>query len=149
MSSLIFSCQPNPSSYISHIEGYWEIVSVAKNQEKIKEFKISASVDYFKINSDLSGYRKKVTPRFDGAFQISKDQSNFKLTIEANKLWIYYLNNEKSYREEIRRANKASLILANKDGFIFTYKPYEPLIFDEWASGITTNRKLMIYWNHL
>ena len=130
LASLIYSCQTEVSDYIPFIEGYWEIVSVTKDYKKIKEFKISGTIDYFKINPDLSGYRKKVTPRFDGAFEISKDVSDFKLSIEAHQLWINYQVNGVTYREEITQANESSLVISNSDGFIYTYKPYEPLIFD-------------------
>ena len=107
-----------------------EIVSATKDQKKIKDFKISGVIDYFKINDDLSGYRKKVTPRFDGAFEISQDQSNFKLSIEDHQLRINYNNNGIAYKEQIMRANETSLIISNSNGFSYTYKPYEPLIFD-------------------
>ena len=130
LASLIYSCQTEVSNYIPFIEGYWEIVSVTKDYKKIKEFKISGTIDYFKINPDLSGYRKKVTPRFDGAFEISKDVSDFKLSIEAHQLWINYQVNGVTYREEITQANESSLVISNSAGFIYTYKPYEPLIFD-------------------
>ena len=130
LASLIYSCQTEVSNYIPFIEGYWEIVSVTKDYKKIKEFKISGTIDYFKINPDLSGYRKKVTPRFDGAFEISKDVSDFNLSIETHQLWINYQVNGVTYREEITQANESSLVISNSDGFIYTYKPYEPLIFD-------------------
>jgi hypothetical protein len=128
---LLNSCQSDVSTYIPFIEGYWEIVSVTKDQKKVKEFKISGSVDYFKVNADLSGYRKKVTPRFDGAFEMSLHQSEFTLSVTDGRLWIHYDNNDVAYTEEILRANTASLVTSNSDGFIYTYKPYEPLIFDE------------------
>ena len=130
LASLIYSCQTEVSNYIPFIEGYWEIVSVTKDYKKIKEFKISGTIDYFKINPDLSGYRKKVTPRFDGAFEISQNQSNFNLSTENNKLWIIYSNNGVVYREEITLANNTSLIISNSNGFIYHYKSYEPLIFN-------------------
>ena len=91
---------------------------------------MSGSVDYFKVNPDLSGYRKKVTPRFDGAFEMSQHESEFTLSIKDNHLWIIYANNDVIYGEEIIRANNSSLILSNSDGFIYTYKPYEPLIIE-------------------
>lgn len=128
--SLLCSCQSDVTNYIPFVEGYWEIVSATKNQKKIKDFKISGVIDYFKINDDLSGYRKKVTPRFDGAFEISQDQSNFKLSTEDHQLRINYNNNGIAYKEQIMRANETSLIISNSNGFSYTYKPYEPLIFD-------------------
>ena len=128
--SLLYNCQSDVTNYIPFVEGYWEIVSATKDQKKIKNFKISGSIDYFKINDDLSGYRKKVTPRFDGAFEISQDQSNFELSVEDHQLWIIYNSNGITYKEEITSASEASLIISNSDGFIYSYKPYEPLIFD-------------------
>lgn len=128
---LLYNCQKDVTNYIPFIEGYWEIVSATKDQNKVKDFKINGSIDYFKINDDLSGYRKKVTPRFDGAFEISQDQSNFKLSIEDHQLWVNYSNNGVIYKEEITQANNTSLIISNSDGFTYNYKPYEPLIFNE------------------
>ena len=126
----LYNCLSDETKKIPFIEGYWEIVSVTKDQIKIKDFKISGTIDYFKINDDLSGYRKKVTPRFDGAFEISQIQSNFNLSTENNKLWIIYSNNGVVYREEITLANNTSLIISNSNGFIYHYKSYEPLIFN-------------------
>ena len=130
LASLLYSCQSDVINYIPYVEGYWEIVSATKDQKKIKDFKISGTIDYFKINDNLSGYRKKVTPRFDGAFEISQDQSNFKLSIEDHQLRINYNNNGIAYKEQIMRANETSLIISNSNGFSYSYKPYEPLIFD-------------------
>ena len=130
LASLLYSCQSDVINYIPYVEGYWEIVSATKDQKKIKDFKISGTIDYFKINDNLSGYRKKVTPRFDGAFEISQDQSNFKLSIKDHQLWINYNSNGVVYKEQILRANEASLIISNSNGFCYYYKAYEPLIFD-------------------
>jgi hypothetical protein len=127
---ILISCKSEVSTYIPFIEGYWEIVNVSKDQKKVKDYKMSGSVDYFKVNADLSGYRKKVTPRFDGSFEISQHISEFTLSINDNHLWVIYTNNNVTYSEEIVRANNSSLILSNSDGFIYTYKPYEPLIFE-------------------
>ena len=127
---LLMRCKSDVSTFIPFVEGYWEIVSVTKDQKKVKDYKMSGSVDYLKVNSDLSGYRKKVTPRFDGTFEMSQDRSEFMLYIEDSNLWIIYANNEVIYREQIRRANNSSLILSNADGFVYTYKPYEPLILE-------------------
>jgi len=129
---LLYNCQSDEIRKIPFIEGYWEIVSVTKDQIKIKDFKISGTIDYFKINNDLSGFRKKVTPRFDGAFEMSQNQSNFNINIEDDKLWITYNNNGVVYREEVSRTpmNNSRLIISNRNGFVYNYKSYEPLIFE-------------------
>lgn len=124
------SCKSEVSTFMPFVEGYWEIVSVTKNQKDVKTYKMNGTIDYFKVNSDLSGYRKKVVPRVDGAFEMSQHKSEFTLSIVGDDLWITYTNNDVTYREEITRANNSSLILSNSDGFVYTYKPYEPLIFE-------------------
>jgi hypothetical protein len=126
----LISCQSDVNSYIPFIEGYWEIVSVTKDKKKIKDYKMSGSIDYFKVNPDLSGYRKKMTPRFDGAFEMSQHESNFTISVIDHHLWLNYTNNGVSFREEIIRANNSSLVISNADGFLYTYKPYEPLTFE-------------------
>lgn len=126
----LISCQSDVNSYIPFIEGYWEIVSVTKDEKKIKDYKMSGSIDYFKVNPDLSGYRKKMTPRFDGAFEMSQHESNFTISVIDHHLWLNYTNNGVSFREEIIRANNSSLVISNADGFLYTYKPYEPLTFE-------------------
>jgi len=127
---LIYNCQSDEIRKIPFIEGYWEIKSVTKDQITIKDFKISGTIDYFKINNDLSGFRKKVTPRFDGAFEVSQNQSNFNINIEDDKLWITYNNNGVVYKEEVTQADETRLIISNRNGFVYNYKSYEPLIFD-------------------
>ena len=71
-----------------------------------------------------------MTPRFDGAFEMSQHESNFTLSVIDHHLWLNYTNNGVYYREEIIRANNSSLVISNADGFLYTYKPYEPLIFE-------------------
>ncbi len=127
---LLYNCQSDEIRKIPFIEGYWEIKSVTKDQITIKDFKISGTIDYFKINNDLSGFRKKVTPRFDGAFEVSQNQSNFNINIEDDKLWITYKNNGVVYKEEVTHADETRLIISNRNGFVYNYKSYEPLIFD-------------------
>ncbi len=127
---LLYNCQSDEIRKIPFIEGYWEIKSVTKDQITIKDFKISGTIDYFKINNDLSGFRKKVTPRFDGAFEVSQNQSNFNINIEDDKLWITYNNNGVVYKEEVTYADETRLIISNRNGFVYNYKSYEPLIFD-------------------
>ena len=83
LASLIYSCQTEVTNYIPFIEGYWEIVSVTKDYKKIKEFKISGTIDYFKINPDLSGYRKKVQNLNSGINSFY----NF-YSFSAEKLWL-------------------------------------------------------------
>jgi hypothetical protein len=130
IASSICSCRNNPESYIEHIEGYWEIKDVSKNNKSIKSFTISTSVDYFKVNDDLTGYRKKVAPSLDGTFNITQHESPFILKVENNKLYIYYTVNNVTFKETLQKASDKELIITNAEGFKYTYKPFEQFTFE-------------------
>ena len=98
---MIMSCKTDPAQYLSFVEGYWEIDQVHKNGAKIKAFKISTGIDYFKINSDRSGFRKKLKPNFQGTFETSDDVLNFEIKTEHNSLFLIYNDNATTYSEEI------------------------------------------------
>ena len=123
-----FGCKPHPVDYIEFINGYWEIENVYKNGKLLKEFKISQEIDYFRINNDLSGFRKKLKPNFNGSYTTSKDQLNFKLEIKFNKrLMIVYEDNNTIFVEEITKVNKTNLSIKNDKGMVYNYKFYKPL----------------------
>ena len=123
-----FGCKPHPVDYIEFINGYWEIENVYKNGKLLKEFKISQDIDYFRINNDLSGFRKKLKPNFNGSYTTSKDQLNFKLEIKFNKrLIIVYEDNNTIFVEEITKVNKTNLSIKNDKGMVYNYKVYKPL----------------------
>lgn len=123
-----FGCKPHPVDYIEFINGYWEIENVYKNGKLLKEFKISQEIDYFRINNDLSGFRKKLKPNFNGSYTTSKDKLNFKLEIKFNKrLIIVYEDNNTIFVEEITKVNKTNLSIKNDKGMVYNYKVYKPL----------------------
>lgn len=123
-----FGCKSHPVDYIEFINGYWEIENVYKNGKLLKEFKITQEIDYFRINNDLSGFRKKLKPNFNGSYTTSKDQLNFKLEIKFNKrLIILYEDNNTIFVEEITKVNKTNLSIKNDKGMVYNYKVYKPL----------------------
>jgi len=52
---ILLSCSKNVETYIPFIEGYWSISQVKKDNTILKEYSVSTSVDYFKLNDDRTG----------------------------------------------------------------------------------------------
>lgn len=127
---LITSCSQDSENYIQHLDGYWEIKQVKKNNKIIKEYNISTSVDFFKVNNDMTGYRKKVAPNFNGKFMVTQHESPFELKIEDNKLNIYYTVNNIKYKETIVSASEEELVITNAEQVIYIYKPYQQIIIE-------------------
>jgi hypothetical protein len=123
----VLTCSENPEMFIPHLEGYWEIKQVKKDGKVVKEYNISTTVDYFKVNDDLTGFRKKVTPSLDGKFTVTDDESPFVLKVENNKLYIYYTVNNITFKESIEHATEEELVITNDEGFKYIYKPFESL----------------------
>ena len=121
------SCNKNPETFIPYLEGYWEIKQVEKDGKVVKTYNISTSIDYFKVNSDLSGFRKKVMPSLDGKFMVTDDESPFVLKIETDKLNIHYTVNNVTFKETIKLASETELIIINDQGFEYHYQPFQSL----------------------
>ncbi|MBT8260039.1 MAG: hypothetical protein KJN82_01895 [Bacteroidia bacterium] len=126
---LVFTnCSDNPESFIKHIEGYWEIKHVEKDNILLKEYTVNANIDYFKIDQNtLTGYRKKVTPTFEGKYIVNKHKIPFVLKIEDNYLNINYTSKSDTYRERVVAATKDKLVIENTEGIIYVYRPFTPI----------------------
>lgn len=122
VSLIIFSCKKQNYN-INFINGYWEIVSVSKNNMNIKKYPFSNSVDYFEITNDLSGFRKKVKPKIDGDFNITLHQINFEIQKNKNEILLIY-GKGKNFIEKILSLDSLNLKLENNEGYIFEYKKF-------------------------
>jgi len=120
---ILIGCAPNPEQNIEQLNGYWQITQVEKNNKLVKEYTISAAVDYFKIEGDLSGFKKKVMPTFQGTYIVTQHHTPFSLKLENDSLNIYYINDVATIKETILKISKTELIIADANGFIYTYKP--------------------------
>ncbi len=124
---ILNGCSGNPEQFIAHIEGYWEIHQVEQNNSLLKAYDSNFMIDYFKINPDGTGFRKKVTPTFKGAFNITEDIAPFTFKFEHDSLNIYYNENGIVFKETIKRATETEMVIVNADGFKYTYKRFNKI----------------------
>ncbi|NND63012.1 MAG: hypothetical protein HKN48_07425, partial [Flavobacteriaceae bacterium] len=69
---ILASCgQADPKVQLEFLDGYWEIEKVKLASGEEKEFSISTQIDFIEVTGD-SGVRKKVRPRFDGTYAVTK-----------------------------------------------------------------------------
>ena len=88
---ILSSC--NNSRNLKYLSGYWEISSVKKDNNKIKNYPFSGTIDYFELNKNLTeGFRKKVKPRIDGNFDITMHQINFNIDEEKKRFRLFKFN---------------------------------------------------------
>jgi hypothetical protein len=123
----IFSCSPNPETFITHINGYWEIDEVTLHDGSIKDYNYNDTIDYFEIKDSLTGFRKKMKPNFFGTYETSKDAETIKLVIENDSLNAYYTTPFATWKETILLASTSQLKIINQNKDVYLYKRYQPL----------------------
>ena len=107
------------------INGYWEIVSVSKNNEFIKEYPFSNAVDFFVIDSLNNGYKKKIKPKINGSFEITLHEIPISIKKNNNSYVIKYYSVGNQYVETINKLDQNILVIKNSEGIIFSYKRFE------------------------
>tara|TARA_A100000164_G_scaffold98424_1_gene85704 strand:+ start:2091 stop:2501 length:411 start_codon:yes stop_codon:yes gene_type:complete len=126
-----FTLSCNNQINLDFINGYWEIVSVSKNNELIKEYPFSNAVDFFIIDSLNNGFRKKIKPKINGSFEITLHEIPISITNNNNSYEINYYSAGNQYIETIKILDQNRLIIKNSEGIIFSYKRFEKYFNDE------------------
>jgi hypothetical protein len=132
VSFLFISCQQKivPSD-LSKINGYWEIEKVVFDEGKDKNYSINESYDYFEIDKNNIGFRKKVMPQLDGSFLVNDSQEKVKVRFEDDKAFLDYTTPYAKWSEEVIAISKDKLVLKNTDNKEYHYKKAAPINLEE------------------
>ena len=125
-----FTISCNKQINLDLINGYWEIVSVSKNNEFIKEYPFSNAVDFFIIDSLNNGYRKKIKPKINGSFEITLHEIPISIKNSNNFYEIKYYSTGNQYTETISKLDQNRLVIKNSEGIIFSYKRFKKYFDD-------------------
>jgi len=127
--SLFFiSCQQKiKPEDIAKINGYWEIEKVVFDQGKDKEYGINESYDYFQIDKNNVGFRKKVMPQLDGTFIVNDTYENIKIRFKEDKAFIDYTTPYAKWSEELIAVSDKELVMKNEEKKEYHYKKAQPL----------------------
>lgn len=127
LSILFLSCTTKVTEEdLTNLDGYWEIKSVTFKNGNTKEYNISTTVDYIKVEG-LKGYRKKVQPKFNGTYDTSNDAEIFTLSKTVTSFIFNYKTNLSSWKEELLTLSKNEFSVKNEQEKIYTYQRYTPL----------------------
>ncbi len=122
----IISCTTTPNYHIEHLNGYWEIEKVILSDGNTKEYNFNSTIDFFEVQDTL-GIRKKVQPRLNGNYIISKDKELFSVKIENDSLKLYYKTNLMIWKENILLLQENKMIVKNESGNMYFYKRYKKI----------------------
>ena len=99
------------------------------DQGKDKEYGINESYDYFQLDKDNAGFRKKVMPQLDGTFVVNDSQERVKIRFEDDKAFIDYATPYAKWSEELVAISNDELVLRNTEKKEYHYKKAEPINF--------------------
>lgn len=115
---------------INNLNGYWEIDHVITSSGNERKFGFNASIDYFKTNDSI-GFRSKVKPQFGGTYKSNNQKITYHVNTKNDSVFITYTNAHKTWNDLITEASTKQICLQNKEGSLYYYRPYTPIIIDE------------------
>lgn len=123
LSFLFIACQQKiKPEDISKINGYWEIEKVVFDQGKDKQYGINESYDYFQIDKNNIGFRKKVMPQLDGTFIVNDTYETVAVRFHNDKTFIDYSTPYAKWSEEMIAISDKELVLKNEEKKEYHYK---------------------------
>lgn len=128
LSLLFISCQQQITKEdISKINGYWEIQKVVFDKGEDKEYAINESYDYFEIDKNNKGFRKKVMPQLDGTFVVNNTYENARVRFKDGKVYMDYATPYAKWSEELVAISDKELVFRNSEKKEYHYKKAESI----------------------
>ncbi len=122
-SFLLVSCkQQIQTADIHKINGYWEIEKVVFDQGEDKEYGANQNYDYFQIDTNNQGIRKKVAPQLDGTFLVDDTYEKVRVRFQDDKAYLDYATPYMKYTEEIVALTADELVVLNAQKKEYHYK---------------------------
>jgi adenine-specific DNA methylase len=118
---------------IAEINGYWEIEKVVLEDGKDKKYGMNESFDYFRIDKNNVGIRKKVMPQLDGTFLVNDSFENVKIRFTEDQTFLDYSTPYMKWCEEIIALTPTELVVLNAEKKEYHYKKTGPINLDDYG----------------
>lgn len=124
---LSISCVSKVNQEQLHLlNGYWEIKEVTFKDGTKKEYSVNTTVDYISLDS-LKGFRKKMSPKFNGTFETSNDAEPILIRIANDSIFMNYTTDLNTWEEVLISLSEKSFSVKNDQGITYTYERFEPI----------------------
>ena len=124
---LLISCGTKIDQEQLHLlNGYWEIKEVTFKDGTKKEYSVNTTVDYISLDS-LKGFRKKMSPKFNGTFETSNDAEPILIRVANDSVVMNYTTELNTWEEVLISLSEKSFSVKNDQGITYTYERFEPI----------------------
>lgn len=134
VSLLFVGCkQKITSADVARINGYWEIEKVILDDGNEIKYGVNDTFDYFKIEKNNAGIRKKVMPQLDGTFLVNDTFENVKIRFADDQTFLDYSTPYMKWSEEILTLNDKELVVLNTEKKEYHYKKAGPTKLEDYG----------------
>tara|TARA_R110002051_G_scaffold72609_4_gene131235 strand:- start:3353 stop:3769 length:417 start_codon:yes stop_codon:yes gene_type:complete len=124
---LFISCGSKVDQEQLHLlNGYWEIKEVIFKDGTKKEYSVNTTVDYISLDS-LKGFRKKMSPKFNGTFETSNDAEPILIRVSNDSVFMHYTTELNTWEEVLISLTEKSFSVKNDQDITYTYERFEPI----------------------
>ena len=107
---------------IAKLNGYWEIEKVVFDEGEDKDYKMNESYDFFEIDKNNKGIRKKVMPQLNGTFLVNDAYENVNVRFKDGKAFLDYSTPYSKWSEELIAISDKELVVRNEEKKEYHYK---------------------------
>lgn len=118
---------------VAKINGYWEIEKVIFEDGNEKKYSINEAYDFFQIDKNNTGIRKKVMPQLDGTFLVNDTFENVKLRFANDQAFLDYTTPYMKWSEEVLALTATELVVLNAEKKEYHYKKAGPINLDDYG----------------
>lgn len=121
------------SADVVKINCYWEIEKVVLEDGNEKQYGVNESFDYFQIDKNNGGIRKKVMPQLDGTFLVNHTFENVKIRFTDDQTFLDYSTPYMKWSEEILALTDKELVVLDAEKKEYHYKKTAPINLDDYG----------------
>ena len=118
---------------VAKINGYWEIEKVVLEDGNEKKYGVNESFDYFQIDKNNAGIRKKVMPQLDGTFLVNDTFENVQIRFADGQTFIDYSTPYMKWSEEILALTDQEFVVLNAAKKEYHYKKTRSINLDDYG----------------
>ncbi len=130
VSTILINCNYSKKVTINSLDGFWEIDKVIAPNGEEKPYNFNPFIDFFKMETDSTGYRKKLKAAFNGAYEGNNISQKFTVSKNKETYTITYNVKNTTWTEILIEASPQKIILQNSEGINYIYKPFTPIVLE-------------------
>ena len=123
---ILISCNNNVTQQdLEQLNGYWDIEKVESLDKKITEYKANTTIDYYFVNDNNEGYRKKTSLDFSGTYKTNNIKDKIVIEDKDGSFIIKTTTSLDNWEDIIVSLTSDKLVLKNEKGIFFYYNKHK------------------------